>query len=82
MEIVQCFGEASGKCMAGSADRIGFEGCYASLGLQYFLSKSTDVSIDLLYRRATNAVAQIEGASGPSSSGTQFIAVTGIRRKF
>ncbi|TDY22989.1 hypothetical protein B0G81_3311 [Paraburkholderia sp. BL6665CI2N2] len=25
MEIVQCFGE--GKCVAGSADRVGFEGC-------------------------------------------------------
>ncbi|REG50571.1 hypothetical protein B0G80_7012 [Paraburkholderia sp. BL6669N2] len=28
MEIVQCFGEAGGKCVAGSADRVGFEGCY------------------------------------------------------
>jgi predicted porin len=36
----------------------------------------------LLYQRATNAVAQIEGASGPSSGSTQFIAVTGIRHKF
>lgn len=51
-------------------------------GLQYFLSKSTDVYADLLYQRATNAVAQIEGASGPSSSHTQWMAVTGIRHKF
>ena len=50
--------------------------------LQYFLSKSTDVYIDLLYQRASNAVAQIEGASGPSSGGTQLLAVTGIRHKF
>ncbi|PQV50693.1 porin [Paraburkholderia sp. BL21I4N1] len=50
--------------------------------LQYFLSKSTDVYIDLLYQRATNAVAQIEGTSGPSSSGTQFLTVAGIRHKF
>lgn len=51
-------------------------------GLQYFLSKTTDVYVDLMYQRASNAVAQIEGASGPSSSGTQMIAVTGIRHKF
>lgn len=50
--------------------------------LQYFLSKSTDVYIDLIYQRATNAVAQIEGTSGPSSSDTQWLAVTGIRHKF
>ncbi|PRY04125.1 hypothetical protein B0G73_113114 [Paraburkholderia sp. BL25I1N1] len=28
MEIVQRFGKAGGKCVAGSADRVGFEGCY------------------------------------------------------
>lgn len=50
--------------------------------LQYFLSKATDVYIDLIYQRAANAVAQIEGALAPSSSRTQFQAVTGIRRKF
>ena len=31
MEIVQRFGEARGKCMASSADRIGFERCYPCL---------------------------------------------------
>lgn len=50
--------------------------------LQYFLSKTTDVYIDLLYQRATNAAAQIEGTSGASSGGSQFVAVTGIRHKF
>jgi general bacterial porin, GBP family len=50
--------------------------------LQYFLSKRTDVYVDLIYQRATNAVAQIEGTSGPSSSGNQFLVVTGVRQKF
>lgn len=50
--------------------------------LQYFLSKSTDVYLDLIYQRATNAVAQIVGASGASSSGIQLLAVTGLRHKF
>jgi len=50
--------------------------------LQYFLSKRTDVYLDLIYQRATNAVAQIEGTSGASSNGNQFLAVTGIRHKF
>ena len=50
--------------------------------LQYFLSKRTDVYLDLIYQRATNAVAQIEGTSGASSSGSQFLVVTGIRHKF
>jgi predicted porin len=50
--------------------------------VQYFLSKRTDVYLDLIYQRATNAVAQIEGTSGASSNGSQFLAVTGIRHKF
>ncbi|REE23668.1 hypothetical protein B0G71_6949 [Paraburkholderia sp. BL27I4N3] len=29
MEIVQRFGKEGGKCVAGSADRVGFEGCYS-----------------------------------------------------
>ena len=50
--------------------------------LQYFLSKRTDVYIDLIYQRSSGAVAAIEGTSGASSSHTQFLAVTGIRQKF
>jgi len=36
--------------------------------LQYFLSKRTDVYIDLIYQRSSGAVAAIEGTSGASSS--------------
>ncbi len=50
--------------------------------LQYYLSKRTDIYVDLLYQHATHAVAQIEGTSGPSSGGTQLLVVTGIRHKF
>ncbi len=50
--------------------------------LQYFLSKRTDIYVDLLYQHATNALAQIEGASGASSGPSQLLVVTGIRHKF
>ncbi len=50
--------------------------------LQYFLSKRTDIYVDLLYQHATNALAQIEGTSGASSGPSQLLVVTGIRHKF
>jgi general bacterial porin, GBP family len=50
--------------------------------LQYFLSKRTDVYVDLIYQHATNAVARINGTSGASSNGSQLVAATGIRQKF
>ena len=59
----------------------GLRGALVS-ALQYFLSKRTDVYIDLIYQRASGAVAAIEGTSGASSSHTQFLTVTGIRQKF
>ncbi|WP_028232405.1 porin [Paraburkholderia mimosarum] len=57
-------------------------------GVDYFLSKRTDVYISAIYQHATgtdstgkSAVANITGFSA-SSTGNQFVAVTGIRHKF
>ncbi|CAM8770117.1 porin [Burkholderia pseudomallei] len=54
-----------------------------SAGIQYFLSKRTDVYVNVSYQRASsNAVAWIKGLDGASSTRTQIVAVTGIRHKF
>ncbi|RKP49348.1 porin [Trinickia fusca] len=54
-----------------------------STGLQYYLSKRTDVYVNAIYQRASsNTVAAIEGLSGPSSTRTQVTGVVGIRHKF
>ena len=59
-----------------------------SLGVDYFLSKRTDVYIDGIYQHASGtdstnqtAVANINGLS-PSSTSNQVAAVVGIRHKF
>ncbi len=54
-----------------------------SAGVQYFLSKRTDVYVNAIYQRSSsNAVAAIEGISNPSSTNTQVVGVVGIRHKF
>jgi GBP family porin len=54
-----------------------------STGLQYFLSKRTDLYVNAIYQRASsNAVADIEGISNASSTRTQVVGVVGVRHKF
>ncbi|RAS19588.1 porin [Paraburkholderia bryophila] len=54
-----------------------------SAGVQYYLSKRTDLYVNAIYQRSSaNTVAAIEGISNPSSSRTQVVGVVGIRQKF
>jgi GBP family porin len=54
-----------------------------SAGVQYYLSKRTDLYVNAIYQRSSsNTVADIEGISNPSSSSTQVVGVVGIRHKF
>ncbi|MGF6545678.1 porin [Paraburkholderia youngii] len=51
-------------------------------GVQYFLSKSTDVYLNGIYQRASGVVAFITSATAASSNQSQVVAVAGIRHKF
>lgn len=55
-----------------------------SAGLQYLLSKRTDVYVNGFYQKASAAVggAWINGTDGPSSTTSQVALVAGIRQKF
>jgi general bacterial porin, GBP family len=54
-----------------------------STGIQYFLSKRTDLYANVIYQKSSsNTVAAIEGLSNPSSTSTQVAAVVGVRHKF
>jgi predicted porin len=55
----------------------------SSLGMRYFLSKSTDVYVDANVQVASsNGKASIVATSGASSTRTQVVAVAGIRHSF
>lgn len=55
-----------------------------SAGLQYLLSKRTDVYVNGFYQKASSGIgsAWIDGTSGPSSTTSQVAIVAGIREKF
>jgi general bacterial porin, GBP family len=54
-----------------------------SAGLQYFLSKRTDVFFNAVFQKTSDHLhAWINGIGSPSTTGTQVVAVTGIRHKF
>ncbi|MBN3818657.1 porin [Paraburkholderia sp. Se-20369] len=55
-----------------------------SAGVQYLLSKRTDVYVNGFYQKASSAVghAWIDGTANPSSSTSQVAVVAGIRHKF
>ncbi|MCA3867410.1 MAG: porin, partial [Burkholderia sp.] len=66
--------------------RSGDSGHYqqVSAGVQYLLSKRTDLYVNGFYQKASSSVgnAWIEGADGPSSTTSQVAVVAGIRTKF
>ncbi|WP_087048555.1 porin [Caballeronia ptereochthonis] len=55
-----------------------------SAGLQYLLSKRTDVYINGLYQKASSGIghAWIDGIAAPSSTTSQLAFVAGLRQKF
>jgi general bacterial porin, GBP family len=54
-----------------------------SAGLQYFLSKRTDVFFNAVFQRSSDHLhAWINGIGSPSTTDTQVAAVVGIRHKF
>nr|WP_261314388.1 porin [Burkholderia latens] len=55
-----------------------------SAGLQYLLSKRTDVYVNGFFQKASSGVghAWIDGTDGPSSTQSQVAVVVGIRQKF
>jgi outer membrane protein OmpU len=68
-----------------SADRFEDSRWYTvNCGVDYFLSKQTDVYIDLAAQRATGAgtVASIFLAGDPSSTSSQFLARIGFKHRF
>ncbi|WP_408373688.1 porin [Paraburkholderia nemoris] len=56
----------------------------ASAGLQYLLSKRTDVYVNGLYQNASSRIghAWIDGIAAPSSTTSQLAFVAGLRQKF
>ncbi|AOJ07720.1 porin [Burkholderia mayonis] len=77
------FGETYTQVLASHAATHNAHYLQTNAGVQYFLSKRTDVYLNAFYQRASsNTVAAIEGISNPSSTRTQIVAVTGIRHKF
>ncbi|CAE6835835.1 porin [Paraburkholderia nemoris] len=68
-----------------SVRQAGISGHYleTSMGVDYFLSKRTDVYLNGFFEKASsNLGANITFAGGPSSGRTQIVAVTGIRHRF
>ena len=54
-----------------------------ALGVNYYLSKSTDVYSNIVYQRAAgNSVAWILNETAPSATNGQLLAMVGIRKKF
>ncbi|WP_454806665.1 porin [Paraburkholderia fungorum] len=53
-----------------------------ALGANYFLSKRTDLYLNVVYQRASGADAWIELVSAPSSNNHQLITTAGIRHRF
>nr|WP_179402011.1 porin [Burkholderia guangdongensis] len=55
-----------------------------SAGVQYLLSKRTDVYLNGFYQKASSSIgsAFIDGLNGPSSTTSQVAVVAGIRQKF
>ncbi len=54
-----------------------------NVGVQYLLSKRTDLFVDVIYQKTSNSLhAWIGGAGSPSSTRAQVISVAGIRHRF
>jgi len=69
--------------IAPSATNAGRHYLQTTTGLQYFLSKATDVYVNFAYQKASgNTVAEIQGAPNPSSTNSQFISLVGLRHRF